>query len=373
MSRVRDLLRSDATRTVVLAWLVARIAVLGSLALAAYISDNLGAVSPVGRSQVDLLGWDASWYRDIASVGYDGVAREAVRFFPLLPALGWTAGLLAGGHAGIGVLLVSNGAALAAAFVMHRLVLEESGDAGLATRSVWLLALAPSAFVLVMGYAESLLLVASIVAFLYLRRQRFLPAAAAAYLAALSRPVGLALAVPALVEAVRGFRTVPPGEWWPRLTAVLAPVAGTATYLAYVGVTVGDPLRPLQLQEQAVRRGAFVDPFTRLLEAGRDLVAGHLIGSGLHLPWALGLVALLIVCLRRWPLAYGLYAGAVLVVALSASNLDSLQRYGLSAFPLVMALATLTRAAWAERVAIALSTAGLIAYSLLAFMGAYVP
>jgi hypothetical protein len=373
VSRLLAFLRSDVTRTVVLSWLVARVAVVGALALATFISDDLGASSPAGRSQVDLLGWDASWYRDIATEGYDGVAREAVRFFPLLPALGWLVGVAFGGHGGLGVLVVANGAAAAAAFLLHRLVVEESGDESLATRSVWLLALAPPAFVLVMGYAESLFLTASVASFLYLRRQQFLAAGAAGCMAALCRPIGLALMVPAIVEAARGMRSVPPGEWWPRLAAVLGPAAGMAAYLAWVGVKFGDAFRPLALQEQAVRRGEFVDPVTRLIDAGRDLAGGDLVGSGLHLPWAVALVALVAICFRRWPAAYGLYAAIVVAVALSASNLDSLQRYGLSAFPLLMALATLTRSARAERVALSLSAAGLVAYALLAFLGAYVP
>src|ERR1035441_4906987 len=64
----------------------------------------------------------------------------------------------------------------------------------------WLLALAPPAFVLVMGYADSLLVVTSLVAFLGLRQRRYGLAIGAGFLAGLSRPVGMLLAIPAAIE-----------------------------------------------------------------------------------------------------------------------------------------------------------------------------
>ena len=82
---------------------------------------------------------------------------------------------------------------------------------------------------------------------------------------------------------------------------------------------------------------------TRCARSAHDaslLVHGHHLGSALHLPWALLAVALVVVALRRWPLSYGAFAAAVLVVALTASNLDGFERYALSAFPLVLAGAT---------------------------------
>jgi predicted lysophospholipase L1 biosynthesis ABC-type transport system permease subunit len=82
---------------------------------------------------------------------------------------------------------------------------------------------------------------------------------------------------------------------------------------------------------------------------------------------------LVVVCFRRWPASYGAYSLAVLLVAMSAANLDSLERYGLSAFPLVLALAGLLRAPWLERTALVLTSVGLTTYATLAFLGAYVP
>jgi hypothetical protein len=84
-------------------------------------------------------------------------------------------------------------------------------------------------------------------------------------------------------------------------------------------------------------------------------------------------VALVIVALWRLPLAYGAFAAAILVVALTASNLDGFERYALSAFPLVLAGAGLTSGPRVERVVLTLAAAGLATYAVLAFTNLSVP
>jgi hypothetical protein len=109
---------------------------------------------------------------------------------------------------------------------------------------------------------------------------------------------------------------------------------------------------------------------------GRDLhflLDGTHIGSGLHVPWAIAFVALLVVAFVRLPSSYAWYAAATLAVAFSTSNLDSLERYGLGTFVLVLTAALLTRRERTFRVVLAASAAGLVVYALLAFMNAYVP
>ena len=61
------------------------------------------------------------------------------------------------------------------------------------------------------------------------------------------------------------------------------------------------------------------------------------------------LVVLIVVCWRRWPASFTAYAVAVVVVGLSARNLDSLERYSLSTVPLVLAAADITGSGSRER------------------------
>ena len=148
-------------------FLASRVIVLVALGTArlCVTSFNMGA-SARGASRSGLLAWDAHWYERIAAHGYVGLGNGALRFFPLLPVLARSFRAVPGMPAGLAVVVVANVASLAAFVVLYRLVVFELGDEACARRAVWLLALAPPAFVLVMGYAESLLLVTSLVAIL---------------------------------------------------------------------------------------------------------------------------------------------------------------------------------------------------------------
>ena len=367
-------LRRPEVHTPLLSWIVARAAVGAALVVAVVVSDEL--VPGARPVQVDqgLLAWDGTWYENIAENGYgDEVPREGLRFFPLVPLLARALDVVAPGGAGVAVVLVANASALALAFLVHRLARLETGDGALADRATWLVAMLPPAYVLVMGYAEATLMALSVAAFLALRRRRWWWAAVFGVLAGLTRPVGLALAVPAAIEGARGLRTAAGGDRVARLAAVLGPLAGTGAYLAWVQARFGDGLLPLRLHSQEDLRGDVVDPLTRLARAAGDLFGGDPLGAGLHFPWIVGAIALVVVTARVLPSSYAAYATAVVVVALAGESLGSFERYALSAFPLVLALAAVTRPVPVERTALALSGAGLMGFAALAFLGAYVP
>lgn len=365
-------LRAWVTSPAFLGWVAARVAILASLAFARFLVNELGAADPAGRPPSGLIGWDAVWYVRIVRSGYSHLPWESMRFFPLLPILGTIVKPLLGARGG--VLVVVNVAALASGVMLARLARHERADDGLASRAALYLALLPPAFVFVMGYAEALFVLFAICTFYALRTERFGWAIVAGILCGLSRPLGILLVLPAVVECMRGWhRVASPRERVARVAAAIAPALGMGAYLAFSGIVYGDPTRPLTVQQAFDRRGSFEFPITRLIEAGRQLAGGTDIGSGLHLPWAIGFLLLLVVLFRRWPVSYGLFAGAILVSALSAQNLDSLERYGLSAFPLVLAFADVVRQRWAATVVLPLCGVGLIIYSTLAFLGAYVP
>ena len=84
---------------------------------------------------------------------------------------------------------------------------------------------------------------------------------------------------------------------------------------------------------------------------------------------ALLFAALLVVLIRRLPASYSLYAAATLLLGLSAQNLDSFERYCMSTFPFLLALAVVTDGDEVERGALVLAGAGLVGYAILAFLG----
>jgi hypothetical protein len=209
--------------------------------------------------------------------------------------------------------------------------------------------------------------------FLALRRRRWGWAAAAGFLAGLTRPVGALLVVPAAIEAARGLRGAPPAERLSRALAVASPVAGTCVFLGWVGARFGDTFLPLRIQNRPDLRGGFANPVMTVWRALDGVLHGQAGTNGIHLPWVLILAVLVVVTLRRWPLAYGAYAAATFVVALSAHQLGSFERYGFGAFPVALGLASVLEASWSERLVLTAAAAIMAGYALCAFLHIYVP
>ena len=367
----------DDVRAALPGWVAARLVVLGALALVHVLAAKVDASVPgyTDRLSRGLLAWDGRWYFDIAERGYAALPDESLRFFPLYPLGARALSPVVAGHTGLALLLVSNAAALALGALVHRLALEETGDPALARRAAWLVALVPPFYVLVMGYGEPLALALSVACFLALRRRRWGWAAVAGFFAGLTRPVGAILSVPAAVEAARGLRSAPARERVGRVLAVMAPLAGVGSFLVWVGVRFDRALLPLEVQNRAHLRGGFANPVVTVVRATGDLFQGD-VGLGensVHLPWVVLAAVLAVVVCRRWPASYAAFTVATLVVALSATDLGSFERYAFGAFPLVLALASVTAAAWAERLVLSVSASLLAGFAALALLLYYVP
>jgi hypothetical protein len=365
---VSSFVRRDL-RVAVVPWVLGRILVVGALALSRDVFDKVGAPPRPVALGPGLFAWDAAFYRDIAEHGYRAVGDASLRFFPLVPMLARGLGWVFVGHTDVALLVIANASALVFGALLHRLALRETGDAGVARRAAWFAALFPAAAVLVMGYAEATAMMLGVAVFLGLRSRRFGWAIAAGFLAGLCRPVGVLLVIPAAVEVVRGWKSASARARVAGVGAVVAPVAGAAAYLAWVGAEFGDFWKPISLQNQATLRGGFQDPVSRTIDAVGDLFGGDRFGSGLHIVWAVFFAALLVVLIRRLPASYSLYAAATLVLGLSARNLDSFERYCMSTFPFLFALAIVTDRDEVERTAVVLAGAGLVGYAILAFLG----
>ena len=408
-------------REVLVAWIAARVVVGAALALTRFISQT---VSDEGGSlpTTDLLGWDAGWYFNIAENGYEGAGDESRRFFPLLPMLVRLLTVLPGlgGQAGSVQLVVVNLAAIGFALAVVGVArLEGFGDEAI-RRLIWLTALAPPAFVLVMGYSEALAGLLAAIAFLGARTRRWELAAVAALLSGLCRPLGLLLAVPIAVEAARGLPLplarrlgpppgtqpdaqpgqpadqaaarspagaatraagrapaaaagqIPSSELLRRLAAVVAAPVGAGIYLLWSAIQFGDGLAPLTMQRDAERHGSTSNPIAVMVDAARGAFDGE-VGTAMHVPWLLLAFAGLVVMARRLPVSYFLWCLLVLAVVLTGSNLDSSERYLFGAFPflLVAALVTSHREVW--MLVLTVSTALLTVYATLAFTLSYVP
>jgi len=366
------LLRDDGLRAALPGWLLARFGVAIGFVVAYVGADKLAPGKRPLQLHQGLFAWDAAFYRDIADHGYHGVAREGLRFFPLLPLASRALAVPLFGEVGVAMLVIVQVAALVAGVLLHRLVVAETGDRATATRATWLLALLPPATVLVLGYAEALLLCFAIGFFLCIRGGRWWTAALLGVLAGLSRPVGMTLALPALIEAMRTGRAVPWRAWLGRLVAVAGPVAGGAAYLAWVGHEYGDWKLPLRLQNSEDLRGGWANPASTVWHSVHALT-GHQWREGLHVPWIVVFGLLLIVAFVKLPVSYGAWSAVLLLSALTGHTLGSFERYGLGAFPLILALALVTKPPLLERATLIACGAALSGFTALLFLGSFVP
>ncbi len=369
MSRVRML--GGDLRVVIVPWLTARLLVGAGLVMAFAAADQLVPGSRPTALTEGLVAWDGTWYRDIAQMGYDALPTESLRFFPAFPLLGRAFAPLFAGRADIALVVLANVASLALAVAVRRLVLFERGSTQLADRAVWMVVLFPGAFVLSWAYAEAIWMLAAVVVFWAVRSRRWGWAVLAGLVAGASRPLGILLVLPVLVELIRIWKPARNDERLAGVAALLAPIAGVGMYLAWVQLAFGDAWLPMRTQGPL--RGDTIDPLSRLWDGLGQMVGPEAMGDGLHIPFAIAFVVLLVLVWRWWPASYGLFATAVLLVALGADNLNSLERYALSAFPLALALAGATRDPRVERVALAVLSGGVVALSGLAWLGVYVP
>ncbi len=365
------------------AWAVAHFCTLLALAIAKYEVTHfrISSTQATSAAHSGLLGFDAAWYRLIAESGYRGAGYSSLRFFPALPVITHLLHDVTRLPTGAVLLAIAAVCSLAATMVVYSLTVFELGDQALGSRAAWLFSLVPSAYVLTMGYSEAPFILACAGCLFCLRRQRWIWAAALGYLAGLTRPLGVLLALAATVEVLResglvaalGPSRPPSGDLARRSLAVAGPVAGTVTYLGWVAASYHDFFAPVTIQLNGRRHGSVTDPLAVLVHSASQVVHTHDLVVAGELAAVVLSVAMAAVALYKLPLSYGVFSAAVVVVSISGHSLDSYARYAWSAFPLVMAGAALLRS---ERVAVPVLVAsgvGLLGLAMLSFQGVYVP
>jgi hypothetical protein len=332
------------------------------LFLTTVVASQLSGAPPAGLGELvrqSVGRWDAGWYIAIARDGYSlpTTGQGNVAFYPLLPLLIRLVEFVIPSWHAAGAIVV-NAALLGAVLYLHALVRLDH-DEGTALRAVAALLLFPTAIFLTAIYTESLLLLTMIAATYHARRGQWWAAGLWGLAAGLTKFVGAAVAVAILWEwGRRVLREGPQRRHLAEGLAVMAPVAGALSFLAYLHLRFGSFQVYFDVQA-AWYRQSFFRPFfpdgwgflTAFLRGDGATVINYFYPQvGATLPSTnafmvldlafllIGLVVGLVVCLRLRA-SYGLLMLAVLAVAAYSGSPQSLNRIALILFPLPIAFA----------------------------------
>lgn len=359
--------------------------------LVAYLAVPLITGSGVGMYHlrppdniiVDVFGsrWDTGFYVSIAEEGYrfEGVELPSVAFFPLLPLMMRTITPLTGDSILAGIL-ISNVALLMAVMLLYRIA-DDSWGHRIADRSTWYFLIFPAAFFGSAVYTESLFLLAAIGALYFARRGYWEIAGMLGIAAAMTRFIGILVAIMLLVEWWCQRRKALTGKR-PSLLSLAAPASvplGTLAFMVYLQRIFGDPL--------AFIHGAAAwgrEPVSPLRTLGNlfetpgdgwipSLLAGQIhVDNWIDFGFSLLFLVLGVILLTRKRWSEGVFVTLGVLISFSSGLLMSQRRYMWVLFPAFFVLAQWGDRPWADKLITTLSLAGLALFTAMFAKGYWV-
>jgi hypothetical protein len=325
------------------------------------------------------LRWDAIHYLRIALNGYAHTMLSA--FYPLFPILGRTLAESLHIDPLVALILLSSLAGLGSMLLLYRIVADQFGPT-LARRAVAALALYPFSFFLFAGYADSLALFFTLLAYDSVRRHNWLLAFLAGLAAGLSHPTVVPLILLLTLEGWRFLSASVPLRYdrasltaWAGVAAVAAaPALGTLVFQAW-RIQHGFP--DYAALQYAQWGWVLVPPWQPFLWAPHLIETGYLWIDGWGNLLAAAIAILLPIAFhRRIPAPLLAYQACVILFLLSTTRLldpfASWNRHSLLIFPIWIELALLTQAPLARRVGLAIGLALLLFFSGQFYMWGWV-
>jgi Dolichyl-phosphate-mannose-protein mannosyltransferase len=322
--------------------------------------------------------FDAGFYVDIAEHGYWAASTLRTTsnwiFLPLYPMLIYPLGHLLGDSDfayDIAGVLVSNIAGLVAVTYLYLLVRREFSS-HIATRTVLYLAIFPTSFYLSAIYPESVFLAGSLACIYYARQRRWWLAGICGALVSLTRIQGFLLVVPVaweywqamsdryillpdmssmrLQEKIHAWllsRLQGPSEAalefrnWSNLIAVALIPLGLLPFLLYSEIKTGDLLATIH--NHHVGWGRFIElPWQLLAFALSHPQPPNPLNWNF---WLLNIITIFVYLgftfwsWRRLPMIYTLYTLLMVLMPLSTASINSISRYYMVIFPVLILLA----------------------------------
>jgi hypothetical protein len=340
---------------------------------------------PGSTSLSGLARYDGGWYRLIARWGYrtHTPGRESpVAFFPGYPLAMRYAGRAIGDTAIAGMVLTAL-SGLGATLAFWRWCRDRTSARAAATAVLVLLVYPYSYYLYGVIYADALFLLATLLAFWSVERDRPLAAGLLGAVATLTRPVGIAVVVGLAVRSLERRGALVRPRWLgvptrlslrsvrPRDGLVVLAAAGLAAYMWFLWRRFGDPLLFSHVERYwghtpEPRTWLKVDLVDAVRRRGDTFSVRNLVVQGL-----LAVGALLLVPRIGRRFGWG-YAAYVLVVvglpAFATSNFQGLGRYMLAAFPVVALVGErLARVTLPVRVAVLTASALALTWMMAGF------
>lgn len=182
--------------------------------------------------------WDSQWYIEIARRGYWLTAKpmKPEVYYPLYPMLMRYLAPLVGGLHYLAGLLISNISFVVALWFLFLLVKNHYGDK-IAHRTILYLLLFPTGYYFSAVYTEGLFLVTTVLAFYFAEKEHFFWASFFGGLSALTRNLGVVVALPLFIEYLRRKKALRLDFLW----LGLVPLA-TASFLYFLYLRTGHAL-----------------------------------------------------------------------------------------------------------------------------------
>lgn len=306
---------------------------------------------------------DGAWYISIARKGYSFSAESQsnVNFFPLYPISmkvirefihPFTQNVSAYYQYVLSGTIVSITALFIAMVFLYKLLLLDFNKE-VVSRTIFYMLIFPTAFAFTVVYSESLFLALSVLSFYFSRKHNWLMGGIFGGLAALTRPVGILLIIPLLIEFITWVRKNKKEKRLININILflLLIPAGLGVFMIFLAKTFNDPLAFVHAA-QAWGRGVHtldINPVTSLLNIANVLQAQ--IGNNLDFTPAskmnifieiaylfFGLI-LSIIVMNKIRFSYGLYALLGVLMPVGTGVLVGQGRYLLPLFPLFIPIA----------------------------------
>lgn len=302
--------------------------------------------------------WDGQWYQEIANMGYRKLypIHANYAFFPLYPIVLKNVGIIFAGNlyfAGIFISFLFS--FLATLFLYKIFILETEKETAL--RGILLFLLYPAGIFYLALYNESLFLFLALASIYSARKKYWWMAGIAGFLAALTRPQGVLLFIPVVIEYVVALKEIGGFAGAKELMKkickqglCIAPLLiplGLGAFFLYSLYTTRDFFAPIDAQR------FFSRSEMSFLNVGKVLWKGFVQFS--HLPWfdfkfsrvdylaSIFSLSLLIPVFRRIRLSYACYALTLVFLPLSSGLTMSMMRYGALLFPHFLLLGIITK------------------------------